>query len=252
MNFGAHSSVYNKCLGTVYPVYMHRTQITYLDINGPSSLTLRTFIICANWLPCLGLRTHQVTWLYKKVSFDLKNFESFTSPSNSFCFHQKLVFIAGMSSGTFNISRSYWWHGNSRTGWVWLRRDHWAGETGQRNMKSWETADRQVTKVIKTLPVCINSSALITILKMVKINAVLALQAEDPKGIMTSNSLGCEIVVSFKLQKKTYKISVDFFMSWSKILSCFPKHTSSDDSEVQILSILSVSQVVVVQALSLV
>ena len=39
MNFGAHSSVYNKCLGTVYPVYMHRTQITYLDINHLHKLT---------------------------------------------------------------------------------------------------------------------------------------------------------------------------------------------------------------------
>ena len=48
---------------------------------------------------------------------------------------------------------------------------------------------------------------------MVKIDTVLALQAEDPKGIMTSNSLGPEIVASFILQEKTYKISVDFFMS---------------------------------------
>lgn len=45
---------------------------------------------------------------------------------------------------------------------------------------------------------------------MVKIDTVLALQAEYPNGIMTSNFLGPEIVVSFKLQKKTYKISVDF------------------------------------------
>ena len=90
------------------------------------------------------------------------------------------------------------------------------------NMESWETADRQVRKVIKTLPGWINSSAVITILKMVKIDTVVAIQAEDPKGIMTSNSLGPEIVVSFKLQKKTYKISVDFLWAEVKFFPASP------------------------------
>lgn len=57
---------------------------------------------------------------------------------------------------------------------------------------------------------------------MVKIDTVLALQAEDPNGIMTSNFLGPEIVVSFKLQKKTYKISVDFLWAEVKFFPASP------------------------------
>ena len=57
---------------------------------------------------------------------------------------------------------------------------------------------------------------------MVKIDTVLALQAEDPKGIMTSNPFGPEIAVSFKPQKKTYKISVDFLWSEVKFFPASP------------------------------